>query len=243
MSGSRMPGFYKLSIEQRHEELRRRGVLSDEEALSLGNADIGLETADHMVENVVSTYALPMALGLNFLVNGRDYLVPMCIEEPSVVAAASNAARLARAGGGFRAEADESLVIGHIQLTRVADTGAGRSAIMARRAELLAECDELVPSLVRRGGGAREIEVRVLEESAGDRTGMLVVHLIVDCCDAMGANIVNSLAEMMAGRLAALAAAHGGLRILSNLGIDAWCGSAAPCRPVRWRPGSIRGRR
>jgi hydroxymethylglutaryl-CoA reductase len=170
-----------------------------------------------MVENVVGTYALPLGLGLNFQVNGRDYLVPMCVEEPSVVAAASNAARMIRAGGGFIAEADPSLMIAQVQLIEVPDTTAACAAILAAKASLIDRCNEVQPGLVRRGGGTRDLEVRVLQESSATARGMLVVHLLTDCRDAMGANLVNTVAEAVAEPLATLARGQFGLRILSNL--------------------------
>jgi hydroxymethylglutaryl-CoA reductase len=217
MSGSRLPGFYKLSIDERHEELARRAGLHDEELELLLQGCLQLEAANHMIENVVGTYALPMGLGLNFQVNGKDYLVPMCVEEPSVVAAASNAARMIRQGGGFFAEADEPVMIAQVQLCGVGDTAAAVAAILSRKAEIVAACDRAQPSLIARGGGTRDLDVRVLEASAPGSPGMLVVHLYIDCRDAMGANMVNTVAEAVADDLAGLARATPGLRILSNL--------------------------
>jgi hydroxymethylglutaryl-CoA reductase len=145
-------------------------------------------------------------------VNGHDFVVPMVVEEPSVVAAASNAAKMARGGGGFVAEADPPLMIAQIQLTHVPDVDAARDAILARKAELLARADRAVPGLVARGGGARDVEVRGLGED-----GVMVVHAIVDCRDAMGANLVNTIAETLGARIAELAGGRLGLRIVSNL--------------------------
>ncbi|WP_394829101.1 hydroxymethylglutaryl-CoA reductase, degradative [Pendulispora albinea] len=229
MTISRIPRFYKLSVEERHLELRGRLGLDDEDVRTLAGGALSIDAANNMIENVISTHALPLGLGLNFRVNDRDYIVPMCVEEPSVVAAASNAAKSVRDGGGFTAEADPPIMIAQVQLVNVPDTEAATEAILSRRASLLEACDEAIPSLVRRGGGARDIEVRTLVPSTArvpstehvpgteQGRGMLAVHLLVDCQDAMGANMVNTVAEAVAGRLAALAGGEPGLRILSNL--------------------------
>ena len=219
VAGSRIPGFYRCTLSERRQEILRRVGLSDEEVELLRTSTLTAEAADHIVENVIGTYALPLGLGLNFQINGRDYLVPMCVEEPSVIAAASNAARLVRAGGGFQAVADPPHMIAQVQLVEVPDTEAACTAIVNERAALLSRCDAALPGLLRRGGGARDIEVRVLEASdvTAKRPGMLVVHIIADCRDAMGANLVNTMAEAVASRLAALSGGKFGLRILSNL--------------------------
>lgn len=218
-AGSRIPGFYRLSVEERRAELRQRVGLTDGEIDLLASGALTVDAANHIVENVVGTYTLPLGLGLNFQVNGRDHLVPMCVEEPSVIAAASNAARMVRASGGFFAEADPPVMIAQVQLVDVPDTRAATAAILAEKAALLAACDAAQPGLLRRGGGARDLEVRVLEASdaATRRGGMLVVHILADCRDAMGANLVNTMAEAVAGRLATLSGGQFGLRILSNL--------------------------
>jgi hydroxymethylglutaryl-CoA reductase len=185
--------------------------LTQSELSALERGGLDRDTADKMIENVVGSYTLPFALGLNVLMNGRDYLAPMVVEEPSVVAAASNAARIIRAGGGFVAESDAPVMIAQVQLDEVPDTEAGRVAVLAHQAELLRMADAAVPNLVRRGGGARGLEARDL----GD--GMLVVHFLIDCRDAMGANLVNTVAESVADRIAELTGGQVGLRILSNL--------------------------
>ncbi len=167
--------------------------------------------ADLVVENAIGIYALPLGLGLNFVVNGEDRLIPMAVEEPSVIAAASNAARMVREGGGFSAKADESIMTAQVELRDVADPMAASSAIAKARAEILASADQALPRLCERGGGCRDLEIRTLP---GKR---LVVHIHVDCREAMGANMVNTVAEAVAGRLAEIASARVGLRILSNL--------------------------
>jgi hydroxymethylglutaryl-CoA reductase len=214
---SRIQGFYKLSIEERRQKLAGALGLDEAGARLLSQPLLDEETANHMVENVIGVYGLPLGVGLNFQLNGRDHLVPMCVEEPSVIAAASNAAKMVRAGGGFTAEADDPIMISQVQLTEVRDTVHAKRRIEAHASEIVALCDAAYPNLVKRGGGTRGIEVRILEEESTHRGGMMVVHLHVDCRDAMGANLVNTIAEAVADRLAELAEAQVGLRILSNL--------------------------
>ena len=210
---SRFPGFYEITVPERRALVSEAtGCDPEEIARSVEGGGIDAEVADKFVENVLGTYALPYGVALNVRVNGHDYVVPMVVEEPSVVAAASNAAKIARAGGGFTAEADPPLMIAQIQLTRVPDVGKAKDAILARRAELLARADRAVPGLVARGGGARDVEVRGLGED-----GVMVVHVVVDCRDAMGANLVNTIAETLGPRVAEIAGGELGLRILSNL--------------------------
>ena len=209
---SRIPGFYKESVESRRRLLAEAADLDGPELTRvLAGGGLDVTTADKTVENVVGTYALPFSVGLNARVNDRDFLVPMVVEEPSVVAAASNAARMIREGGGFVAESDPPWMIAQVQLWEVADPRAAEARIVAARDRLLALADTAVAGLVARGGGAREIEVRDL----GD--GLFVVHILVDVQDAMGANLVNTVAERLAPEIAALAGGRVGLRILSNL--------------------------
>jgi hydroxymethylglutaryl-CoA reductase len=210
MSGcSRIPAFYQLPLAERREVIARLAGLAPDELAAL---DGGLDaaTADHMVENVIGTYALPLGVALNFVVNGRDVLVPMCVEEPSVIAAASNAARMVREGGGFVAEADAPVMIAQVQLVDVPDVAAATARIEAAAAAIGAMADATQPELCARGGGYRGLSVRSVEE-------LLVVHLHVDCRDAMGANMVNTMAEAVAPRLAELSSGRAHLRILSNL--------------------------
>jgi hydroxymethylglutaryl-CoA reductase len=212
MITSRLPGFYKLPVTE------RRRLAADALGISVAELDqallgggLDVTTADKTVENVIGTYSLPFSVGLNARINDRDFLVPMVVEEPSVVAAASNAARMIREGGGFTAESDPPWMIAQVQLWEVPDADAARERITAARGRLLAMADASVEGLVARGGGAREIEVRDLGE------GLLVVHVLVDVQDAMGANLVNTVAERLAPEIAALAGGRIGLRILSNL--------------------------
>ncbi|MBN2573298.1 MAG: hydroxymethylglutaryl-CoA reductase, degradative [Deltaproteobacteria bacterium] len=208
---SRLPGFYRIRLDERQTELARQVGLSPDELALLASGGISAADADHIVENVVGVYALPLGLGLNFRINGVDRLIPMAVEEPSVVAAASNAARMARAGGGFAAQADESIMIAQIELRDVENTAAATAALQAARAEIVAKADATLPQLLAFGGGCRDLEIRTLPDRR------LVVHLHIDCRDAMGANMVNTVAEALAPRLAELARGRIGLRILSNL--------------------------
>ncbi|MFH0901549.1 MAG: hydroxymethylglutaryl-CoA reductase, degradative [Pseudomonadota bacterium] len=221
-SGSRIPGYYRLTVAERRSLLCDRASLASEELALLDNGGLTVDHADGMIENVVGTLALPCGIALNFKINGRDYLVPMAIEEPSVVAAASYAARMARDGGGFFAEADPPLMIAQVQMSDVPDPALARLRILAHREEILALAQQATPRLVERGGGARDIEVRIIpspHRAGVDARAMLVVHVLVDCRDAMGANLLNAVAEKAAGYIASLAGEHVriGLRILSNL--------------------------
>ena len=216
MPTSRIPGFYNLHIDERRRKLAESAGLSLEDLsayASGGGLDAG--AADHMIENAVGTHALPLGIGLNFQVNGRDVLVPMAIEEPSVVAGASFMAKLARAGGGFTASASEPLMIGQMQVLGLDDLEEAGRRIGAHKAELLAEATDIDPVLKRFGGGARDLEVRVIEQSPIGP--FLVLHLIYDVRDAMGANAVNTACERLAPRVEAITGGRVHLRILSNL--------------------------
>jgi hydroxymethylglutaryl-CoA reductase len=208
--GSRIPGFYRLSVSERRAELAARLGLSEEDLQILDSGGLTAETADRMVENVVGVYSLAFGVAVNFRVNDQDYLVPMVVEEPSVIAAASNAARLVRAGGGFSAEADEPVMTAQIEVLEIGDGEAAKARLEAATGELLALAQAALPRLVDRGGGARALEVRTLP-------GRVILHVHVDCRDAMGANMVNTVAEALADRAADLAGGRRGLRILTNL--------------------------
>jgi hydroxymethylglutaryl-CoA reductase len=211
-SESRISGFYRLPLGSRRRAVSDvSGVAIDEliEALDGGGIDPSL--ADKIVENVLGTYGLPFGVALNARINGRDRLLPMVVEEPSVIAAASNAARIVRAEGGFSAEIGESLMTAQVQLTEVSEPEAGAERLRACSHDLLALAARAVPGLLARGGGPRSLEVRDLGE------GMLVVHVYIDCRDAMGANLANSVAEAIGEEVARVAGGRLGLRILSNL--------------------------
>jgi len=212
VSTSRIPRFYRLSLAERRQVLRTRADLSEADLLALENGGLDAGAADQVVENAVGVYALPLGLGLNFLVNGEDVLIPMAVEEPSVIAAASNAARMVREGGGFQADADEPIMTAQIELLGVRDEVAARARIEAATDELLAQAGAALPRLLARGGGPRAIEVRT-----GTHPARVIVHVHIDCRNAMGANMVNTIAEALADRLADLSGGRSGLRILTNL--------------------------
>ena len=210
--GSRIPGFYKLSLAARREAVSSHSgvdLATLEHALEQGGLDTA--TADKVVENVLGIYGLPFGVCLNVRVNGIDRLVPMVVEEPSVIAAASNAARMVRHSGGFRAEVVESLMIGQVQVTDVDHPSEAVARLEAAAGHLLALATQAVPNLIARGGGPRAIEIRDL----GQRC--IVLHVLVDCRDAMGANLVNTIAEALGPLTAEIAQGKLGLRILSNL--------------------------
>ncbi len=211
---SRIPGFYRLPLAQRHAFMADRFALDETELHAL-EAEGGLTSAraDKMVENCIGTFSLPIGLGLNFRINERDYAVPMVVEEPSVVAAVSNTALLVRASGGFHADADPSMMIGQIQLVGIQDLEMAREIVLSHRAQLIERANALQPGMRRRKEGARELEVHLYREPQP----MLVVHLMVDCGEAMGANAINSMAEGVAPLLEALTGGTAVLRILSNL--------------------------
>lgn len=228
-NSSRLPGFYKLSIPERQKIIAEKRDLSDDEISALTDGGMTVELADRMVENLVGIYGMPMGIAANFLINNRDYLIPMVIEEPSVVAACSHAAKLVRDSGGFFASADDPILVGQIQvlmdgarngespdlLVTIDQLSQARDRILAASPELIELANSANPNLVKRGGGAREIQVR---DFFDPRTGpMLVVHLAFDTRDAMGANLVNTACEMIAGRVAELTGGRVNLRILTNL--------------------------
>lgn len=210
--GSRIPGFYRLPVAERRALVAERAdLLAEELERALEGGGLDCEKADKVVENVLGTYALPFGVALNVRVNGRDHLVPMVVEEPSVIAAASNAARMVRASGGFSAEVSEALMTGQVQLVEVPDPVRAVARLEHAAPKLLELARAAVPNLIARGGGPREIEIRDLG------SGCLVVHVYIDCRDAMGANLVNSIAEAIGPAAAELSGGVLGLRILSNL--------------------------
>ncbi len=215
---SSFEGFYKKTIAERVEILKSAAGLTDEEcALLKKEGGLELAMADRMIENVPGTLPMPMGIATNFLINGKEYAVPMAIEEPSVVAAASNAAKLSREKGGFSTNADEPVMIGQIQLVELKDVERAKEKIMAEKNNLNKFANELDPAaLVKFGGGLKDIEARVLSTERGK---MLIVHLLVDCRDAMGANAVNTLGEALPPKLEEWSGGKARLRIISNLAI------------------------
>jgi hydroxymethylglutaryl-CoA reductase len=211
---SQLSGFYKQSYTERLALIREWLGLPPDAELPV-DGGLTQERAETMIENVIGRYSLPLAIGTNFLVNRRDYLIPMVIEEPSVVAAVSNAAKLFRQGGGFTASSDDPVMIGQIQVLDVPDMQRALAAIAAEKTALLAAVDSVSGSIVRRGGGARDLEARVFHDTPVGP--MLVLHLLVDTRDAMGANAINTAAEAIAPQVETLTGGRVNLRILSNL--------------------------
>lgn len=222
---SSVSGFYKLSPEERLRVLKEFANLTDEEAALLRNAgSLPLELADRMIENVVGVFPLPLGIAVNFLVNDKDYLIPMAIEEPSVVAAASYAAKMARDGGGFHTSSTPPVMIGQVQVVGVKDPYAAKMRLLEAKAEILKKANEQDPPLVSAGGGARDLEAKVIDTSKGQ---MLIAELLVDCRDAMGSNAVDTMAEAVAPMIERVAGGKVHLRIISNLAVKrvvrAWC--------------------
>ncbi|MGD8417308.1 MAG: hydroxymethylglutaryl-CoA reductase, degradative [Pseudomonadales bacterium] len=217
-SGSRIPNFFKMTVAERISALRERGLLGEQDVRALATADhtLRLPVADKMIENVVGVFGLPMGLGLNFLINGRDYVIPLVVEEPSIVAGLSGAARMARLGGGFSASSTEPILIGQVQTVNVDDPEQARERLLEQREEILALANSLHPKMVARGGGAMDIEV-FLHQAPEDGRTMVVLHLLVDTRDAMGANLVNTMCEGVASLVETITGGKVFLRILSNL--------------------------
>ena len=215
MKDSRLEGFYKKTPEERLKIVRDFADLTDEEVSIISNTGaLSVDQADRMIENVIGTMPMTLGIAVNFLINGTDYLIPMATEEPSVVAAASNAAKIARQRGGFTTSSTDPVMIGQIQLTGVSDPEAARSAILKKKDEIIELCDSKDPMLVKYGGGARDVEVRVIST---DRGPMVITHILVDCRDAMGANAVNTMAEAIAPLIERITGGKVYLRIISNL--------------------------
>src|SRR5574341_993243 len=215
MTDSRISGFYNMTLEERRAQLVEAAPQTPEDLSAWMTGGLSPEAADHMIENVIGLHSLPLGIALNFQVNGRDVLVPMAIEEPSVVAGASFMAKLPRAGGGFTARTTEPLMIGQMQVINLVNLEEAKLKIYEHKAELLAEADSIDPVLKKFGGGARDLEVRIIEDSPIGP--FLVLHLIYDVRDAMGANAVNTACERLAPRVESIIGGKVHLRILSNL--------------------------
>jgi hydroxymethylglutaryl-CoA reductase len=213
---SRLSGFYQKSLEERLSIISEWSSLSaDDENVLRGIMGLDREQANHMIENVVGLYSLPIGIATNFLINNKDYLIPMVIEEPSVVAAVSNAARMFRSGGGFQTRSDEPIMIGQIQLLDINNPEFAESQILANKAFLLEEADKTGGSIVKRGGGARDIQIRMFRDTPIGH--MLVIHLLFDTREAMGANAINTAVEHLAPFIEEITSGRVNLRILSNL--------------------------
>ena len=218
MKSSRIPGFYKLSVKERMEIVKEFAGLTDEEASLLqSTGSLSLELADRMIENVVGAIPIPLGIAVNFLINGKDYLIPMAIEETSVVAAASYGAKMTRSKGGIFTDSTEPVMIGQIQVVKVKDPYRARMAILESKDEILEKANEQDPMLVSVGGGAKDVRAKVIHTIRG---AMVIAELLVDCRDAMGANAVNTMAEAVAPMIEKITGGKVLLRIISNLATE-----------------------
>jgi hydroxymethylglutaryl-CoA reductase len=208
---SEIKGFYKLPLEERVKIVKEFAHLSPEEVDILTGKGLDTEQGQRMIENVIGTFELPFGVAVNFRINDTDYLIPMVIEEPSVVAAASNAAKLARPSGGFFTSSTDPVMIGQIQLVGVKSPFLARSQILERKKEIIELANAQDPVLLRFGGGCKDVDVHVLDN------GMVITHVLVDCRDAMGANAVNTMAEAVAPFIEEVTGGTVNLRIISNL--------------------------
>ena len=212
---SRISGFYNLSVEDRLKKVAEFAELTEEETkLLLKEGNLSLDIANRMIENIIGTMSYPFAVALNFLIDGKDYIVPMVIEETSVVAAASNAAKMMRSKGGIFTSATDPIMIGQIQLTDVKDPWAAKLKIIEQKQEIIKLANDQDPTLVSFGGGAKDLEVRVVDSEVGP---MIITHLLVDVRDAMGANAVNTMSEAVAPYIEKITGGKVYLRIISNL--------------------------
>ena len=217
IENSRIGGFYKLSVSERRKLLAEIAELSDEQVEAWAySGELDEESADRMIENVVGTYSLPIGVATNFVIDGSHYAIPFVLEEPSVVAAASNMAKRCLANGGFSSDNDDPVMIGQIQVVGCEDPNGAMESILAAKEELVSNCNEVDPILVKFGGGCRDLSARVIETGSGP---MVIVHIHVDCRDAMGANAVNTMAETIAPRVEEISGGTVILRIISNLAV------------------------
>jgi hydroxymethylglutaryl-CoA reductase len=208
-------GFYKLSPKERLAIVKDFAGLTDEEVKLLEQTGaLPIDVADHMVENVIGVFPEPMGIGANFLINGIDYLIPMATEEPSVIAAASYAAKMVREGGGFRTSSTAPVMIGQIQVVKLENAELAKNQVLAAKLDILKKANDQDPVLNSFGGGAKDLDAKIIETSMGQ---MLIVELYVDCRDAMGANAVNTMAEAVAPQIEQITGGHVYLRIISNL--------------------------
>jgi hydroxymethylglutaryl-CoA reductase len=217
VDNSRLKGFYKLSVKERREMVAELANLDQEAVDALAaTGELSEAAADRIIENVIGTLALPVGVATNFIVDGEHYLVPFALEEPSVVAAASNMAKRCHAKGGFISNNTDPIMIGQIQVVNCADPFAAKDALLESAEELVSACNEVDPILVKFGGGCKGLEARVIDTDSGP---MVIVHLLVDCRDAMGAKAVNTMAETIAPKVEAISGGTVILRIISNLAV------------------------
>ncbi|MFH1056131.1 MAG: hydroxymethylglutaryl-CoA reductase, degradative [Candidatus Altiarchaeota archaeon] len=208
---SRMPGFYKLPLPERLGKIKQECSLTEEETSAVSGGGLTLEQADRMSENVIGRFSIPLGVAVNFQINGRDYLIPMATEEPSVIAAASNAAKMAREGGGFKASSSAPIMVGQIQVVKAKKGAAAK--ILSQKKRLIEYANSLDPTLVKFGGGVVDLKVRKVKD-------MLVAHIHVNVADAMGANAVNTMCEALATKIEGLTGGQAILRILSNYAVE-----------------------
>ena len=196
VENSRLSGFFKLSVDERRKLVQKLTGISDEQVEALANnGELSDEAADRMIENVIGTMSLPVGIATNFVIDGKHYLIPFCLEESSVVAAASNMAKRCLKNGGFHTQNDAPLMIGQIQILEAPNIQEAMKNLNQSKDEIIALCNSLPSTMIKLGGGCKRIETRVIETLSGP---MLILHIIVDCRDAMGANAVNTMAELIA---------------------------------------------
>ena len=230
IDNSRIGGLYKLSVSDRRKLLAELGDLSPEQVDAWANSgELDEESADRMIENVVGTYSLPIGVATNFVIDGSHYAIPFVLEEPSVVAAASNMAKRCLGNGGFTSDNDDPVMIGQIQVVNCEDPEEARRSVIAAKEDLVSSCNEVDPILVKFGGGCRDIEARVIQTGSGP---MVIVHILVDCRDAMGANAVNTMAETIAPKIESITGGTVILRIISNLAVHRLARVSAVFSPV-----------
>ena len=212
---SRLPGFYKLSVAERRDIVAKLTNLSPEEISALAaHGELDELSADRMIENVIGTMSLPVGIATNFVIDGKSYLIPFCVEESSIIAAASNMAKRCLKNGGFKTNNDESIMIGQIQVLDLDNVEDAGEAVLTAKYELMKMCNSLPSTMIKLGGGCKDIIVKTIDSKSGK---MLVIHLLVDTRDAMGANAVNTMAELVSGKIEEITNGRVHLRILSNL--------------------------
>ena len=217
VNNSRLQGFYKLSVSERRDLLAKIAGLNEEQVLAWSSSgELSESAADKMIENVIGTYSLPIGVATNFIIDDEHYLIPFVLEEPSVVAAASNMAKRCQTKGGFVSANDDPVMIGQIQIVDCPDINESKAAILSEKEHLIDLCNQVDPILVKFGGGCRDIEARIIQTESGE---MLILHLLVDCRDAMGANAVNTMAETIANKVESISGGTVILRIISNLAV------------------------
>lgn len=218
MKTSRISGFYNKTVEERRDIISDMHDFSEAETRDLLSKEaLSVDTADKMVENVIGTYPLPLGLGLNFIINKKEYKVPMAIEEASVIASVSKMGKLVREAGGFQAESKNRLMIGQIQVIGCEDFKKAKEAVLIHKQALIKEANDAYPSMLARGGGTEDLDVRIInEEEESPYSKMLVIHVYINTCDAMGANMINTVVESLAPSVEKITKGKVYLRILSN---------------------------